>query len=142
MKTFQLDTSPYNQDVWVILGDSASNAVKFINEKFKDNIDELDDDGNRCRGFQWKTHYLSGSFEKARFFIYIHIKDLKKSTTVEHELLHLTWDILHHVGVRLTPNNHEAQTYLFEHLINDFKNKSHGRINNRRTKKPKENRKR
>lgn len=138
MKVFQLDTSPYSQEVWVLIGDSASKAVNFINEKFTDNINELDDDGERCRGFQWKTHYPSGIYEKARFFVYINVKDIKKTTTVEHELLHLTWDILSHVGVKLSPNNHEAQTYLFEHLLKQFKIKANGRFNNRRTKKPKE----
>jgi len=140
MKVFQLDTTPYNQEVWAIIGNSASDAVYYINEKFKDNIDELDDEGDRHRGFQWKTHYLSGTYEKARFFVYINVKDLK-TTTVEHELLHLTWDILYHIGIKLTNTNHEAQTYLFEHLINDFKNKTNGRLNHRRTKKSKEIRK-
>ena len=137
MKVIQLDSAPYNQDVWVVIGNSASDAIKYINEKFKDNIDKLDNDGERCMGFQWKTHYPSGIYEKARFFVFINLEASKKSTVIEHELIHLTWDILSHVGVRLSPSNHEAQTYLFDHLLKQLKLKLHGRVNNRRTQKSK-----
>lgn len=112
----KLDTSLYKQDVFLIISSNGKEAGEYINKNFK-NIDKSDED-NKCRGFQWKTHYHKEGFEKARFFVYINIKEIgKDKTTIFHEILHLTWDILDHVGITLSSDNHEPQTYLYEHLI-------------------------
>lgn len=117
----KIDTGFYGQDVYLILGDSGTDATKYINTKFK-NVDKLEQD-DKCRGFQWKTHYLKDKyFEKARFFVYIASSEIfEESTTLEHELLHLSWDILDHLNITLTPENHESQTYFFEHLLKECK---------------------
>lgn len=136
MKIITLDASIYGQEIYVLISDSASKVTKHINEKFKGNIDKLPDEGNTCRGFQWKTLYSTGNFEKARFFVFIHDNELR-TTTPEHEFIHLTWSILDHVGIELSYENHEAFTYLFEHLLNQFRTKVYGR-NYQRTKKSEE----
>ena len=112
----KLDTSLYKQDAYLIIADNGKEVSQYINTKFT-NIDKCSED-ERCRGFQWKTYFLIDGFEKARFFIYTNTKEVKpNNTTILHELLHLTWDILDHVGIDLTADNHEAQTYLLEHLV-------------------------
>ena len=38
--------------------------------------------------------------------------------TIIHEAVHLSWYILESVGVKITGENHEAQAYLIEFLVN------------------------
>ena len=118
----KIDTSIYCQDVFVIFHDSCIEATKYINDEF-DNEDKLDLE-NDARGFQWETSYKFEGMLKNRFFMFVNSNELLKhnNTTVEHELIHLTWAILDHVGVKIKANNHEAFTYFFEHLLVQVKN--------------------
>lgn len=34
-----------------------------------------------------------------------------------HESVHVSWDILGGVGIEITPDNHEAQAYLMDHIF-------------------------
>lgn len=130
---YNLDTSFYNQEVILLLAESSSEATSHIIEKFPDNLDKPSDDGNTSRGFQWKTYYKIDGYEKARFFVVINYSEIYK-TTADHELLHLAWDILDHVGIHLTNDNHEALTYFYEYLLEQYRDIIYGR-DNKRTKK-------
>ena len=37
--------------------------------------------------------------------------------TCAHESVHVSWDILDRVGVKITPDNHEAQAYLVDYIF-------------------------
>ena len=39
------------------------------------------------------------------------------SSTIVHECVHLSWDIMEGVGIDVTPENHEAQAYIMEELV-------------------------
>jgi hypothetical protein len=114
----KIDTSIYNAEVYLIIGDSGKAVGQYINTKFEGNIDKVEED-DKCRGYQWKTYYPAGNgYEKGRFFVYINTMELTpNNTTLDHETIHLTWDILTHVGIIVDAENHEAFTYLYEHLI-------------------------
>lgn len=120
MEKHIINTSFYNREVYLIEADTAEKASTFINETWKDNFDKINmkDD---CRGFQWETTCPSDiKGFKARFYIYIHPLEYK-NTTVEHELIHLTWAILEYIGIVVTQDNHEAFTYFYEYLLNQVR---------------------
>jgi hypothetical protein len=116
----KIDIPLYNQEVYLLIEDTELIATKRINTEH-DNLDKIDEDNN-SRGFVWQTKYLKeNEVEKSRFYIYVEKNDL--TTTLEHELIHLCWDLLTNVGIKINPRNHEAMTYLFEYLLKECKEK-------------------
>lgn len=115
----QIDTGFYNQEVYLIFVEDGKLASDYINSIWTTNIDKVDM-GNDCRGFQFKSNYNNGKYMKARFYVFIHPSDLENST-VDHELIHLTWDILDHLGIKLSNDNHEPMTYFYEYLITQIR---------------------
>jgi hypothetical protein len=117
---YNLDTSHYKQETILLLGISGQEAGKEINSH--GNLDKIEEK-NDCRGFVFDTSYMNKeSYQKGRFYIYVNVNDLtEEQTTLEHELIHLTWVILDWVGVKVSANNHEAFTYFYEHLLKQIR---------------------
>ena len=118
IQKYIIDTTPYNQEVYLLVHSSGRKVCEHINNDYE-NVDKIEED-DKCRGFEWKTHYLTDGYEKGRFYLYIHTDNLTNST-IEHEAIHLTWDILDHVGVQITNDNHEAFTYFYEHILKQIR---------------------
>ena len=115
----QIDLPIYNQEIHLVLGETSIDCCNLINNSHvnEDKIDPID-----CKGFFWETNYKYKGILKKRFYLALS-KDDSENTTLEHEIIHLSWAILDHVGVKINSNNHEAFTYLFEHLLKSFKSK-------------------
>lgn len=110
----------YRQVLYILIGDSEENA-NLINNTHADNIDKVSASSDE-RGFTWSSDFKVGNETFKRF--YISFEDKEKGcdkTTVEHETLHLSWFILDYVGVKISPKNHEAQTYLYEYLLQQIR---------------------
>lgn len=54
--------------------------------------------------------------------VFLEEETLEPSTLV-HEMIHMSWFILDRVGIKIDVNNHEAQTYLVEFLVNEITKK-------------------
>lgn len=117
---YQINIPIYKQEAYLLVGTTTPELVEEINLKHENNIDKLE--SFNARGFQWDTEYKEESgYIKKRFYLAITKTELL-DTTLEHEVIHLTWAILEHVGVKINSKNHEAFTYLFEHLLQECRN--------------------
>jgi hypothetical protein len=116
----QLNSNPYDRLVYIVIAQNCEEGSKYVDETFPDHVkkDKLYNpkDKNNARGYEVRCRFWKDEKQNVRFFIIIDEKDLE-DTTIEHELIHLTWDILDYCGIVITPDNHEAMTYLFEHLL-------------------------
>lgn len=134
----RLNIPLFDQEAWLIVTKTTKEAVEIINTKFT-HEEKIEYDGENVRGFQWNSFYIApDNHQYERFFIYINVSEIK-TTTLEHELIHLSWAILAHAGIKLSLNNHEALAYLYENLLKQCKEIIYGRFNNTRTKKLKTN---
>lgn len=111
----------YNREVVLIIGQNAKEASEYINNFFTP-ILPIEEESPDYKGFAWFGEAIQEAFKKPRttFFIYLN-QDNLTNTTVEHEVIHTTWDILNFIGVRVTPTNHEAFTYLFEFILREVR---------------------
>lgn len=112
----------YNQHVYLVVNKTSLENTKEINNEHQDNEDKLEDIKD-ARGFCWNTTFkLPHGGYKGRFYITLEeIEIVNKTTTLEHELIHLTWDILDYVGINISNSNHESFTYLYEHFLIECK---------------------
>lgn len=117
----QLNSTPYDRECYLVIASSCKDGSKFIDETFTDHFykDKLykEKEKDTTKGYQTRCRIRNGDEERSRFFIVLRADEIFE-TTVEHELIHLTWDILNYCSVEITADNHEAMTFLFEHLLN------------------------
>jgi len=115
----QIDLPIYEQEIHLVLGETSISCCNLINDSHvnEDKIEPID-----CRGFFWETNYKYRGILKKRFYIALSKHELE-NTTLEHEVIHLTWSVLDNVGVKINSNNHEAFAYLFEYLLKSFRSK-------------------
>lgn len=111
----ELSTIPYNVRTYFIVSNNGEEVCNYINETYNPIIKV--DNKNDSDGFQVSVEILD---EKTKYiktvcFLWLDEKSLNKY--LAHELIHLTWDILDIVGVRISNNNHEALTYFFDYLL-------------------------
>lgn len=116
----ELSTIPYNVKTYFIISDSETEIVEYINDNY--NPKERVESNNTCAGFEVCITSINPktNVESNICFIWLHDKYLKY---LYHELIHLSWEILSIVEVKINNNNHEALTYLFDYLLeqcNDF----------------------
>jgi hypothetical protein len=116
----ELSTIPYNVKTYLIISDNGEEVCNYINDTY--NPIEKVDNKNDSAAFQVSIEVLN---EKTKYisticFLWIHEKYLKKY--LSHELIHLSWDILDVVGVKINNNNHEALTYYFDYLLEQCNN--------------------
>jgi hypothetical protein len=114
----KIDVPLYNSDVYLLIENNCLLATKRINNEHN-NLTKINEE-NDSRGFVWETTYLKeNKVEKKRFYIYVEKNDL--STTLEHEVIHLSFNILEHVGITINYDCQEPLTYLFEYLLTECK---------------------
>jgi hypothetical protein len=110
----------YNMVLYVLVGNSEESA-NLINETHTDNLEKVSAASDE-RGFTWHSEYKKGKDTFKRFYVSFEEKEIGyDKTTIEHEVLHLSWFMLDYVGVKISPKNHEAQTYLYEYLLKQIR---------------------
>lgn len=115
---YEINLPIYKQEVHLVIEKTSIDCCNIINESHsnEDKLELID-----ARGFFWDTNYKNKGILKKRFYLAMS-EDSFDDTTLEHEVIHLAWAILEHVGVRINSKNHEAFTYLFEHLLTECRN--------------------
>lgn len=97
------------------------NDIRFANKAFKKNGFIKTTVDHSSRGSQGCEEITNDKNQKDRlYYITIHDTEVKESTLI-HELLHLTQDIMESVGIKFrTGAANEPFTYLQEYLFEQF----------------------
>jgi hypothetical protein len=90
---------------------------------FQKNLKELEDtypgaDFNDLRNLKNMTGTIEVS-DGGQFFIML----LSDKSGLTHESIHLSWKVLSAAGVKLSPDNHEIQNYLVDHIKREIQKK-------------------
>lgn len=101
----------YGVSVYIYIAEEMSNNVSAINNDFGLSSSNVN--------FQGKSIQFSNNKETKFAMLFKDDDNLDKVIT--HESLHISWYICEYVGIGLTPNNHEAQAYILEYIVNKVK---------------------
>ena len=109
VKAYKIDMPIYRQVVKLYIG----NTFKEANEKVEKDYGLEKDD---CHFTQGRVMTVTHKEDGYIHFLLILPSEVEASL-LAHEAVHLAWDILEHVEVKVDYNNHEALTYLVGHII-------------------------
>jgi hypothetical protein len=101
----------YDVSVYVYISNDMSNNISAINNDFGLNSTNVNSQG--------KSIQFSNNKETKFAMLFKNDDNLDKVIT--HESLHISWYICEYVGIGLTPNNHEAQAYILEYIVDKVK---------------------
>lgn len=97
----EIKVEPFN--ITIRISSDKEEAITWIKTYHPNDIDNID----LLRSSEGLTLLFE---ENPKFFMYY------QPTSLDHELIHLTWFILEFTGIKITHDNHEIQSYLFEYL--------------------------
>jgi hypothetical protein len=121
--TFCIGTGDKKQDVFVIYGNYKKDSSEWIEtvegtkEEYRKTMIKTLKSAKKV--LPWKGVYLSDNPIRV---IWIQPTDSISSltSTVAHEALHATCDIMRYVGIPLTPASEEAYTYLMDYMVENI----------------------
>lgn len=112
-KQFMITGGTFDLDAYIIITDDTSYAVSYATQMLSEPYTNED----------FKARGLTLSDELGTtFVIWLPIKSADDTSIVHHELLHLTYSMLHAVGIELSPETEEVYTYQLQHLSKQFYN--------------------
>jgi len=80
----------------------------------------LDNFSGYCQGYSCILERTTGKITHMHMMLFISsdvvMSSYKTIFTLHHESIHVAWNILDRVGVRINEGNHEALTYLTEYI--------------------------
>ena len=110
-KTYTIPAGTFDLDVQIIVTEDTAFAVKYINENFDSTIKASDLD---ARAVTFGT--VDGKPPIVWF------SDIEDSSVVQHELLHVTIDMMKWAGIELNEHTEEIYTYQLQYLTKQFYN--------------------
>ena len=110
-KTYTIPAGTFDLDVQIIVTEDTAFAVKYINENFDSTIKASDLD---ARAVTFGT--VDGKPPIVWF------SDIDDSSVVQHELLHVTIDMMKWAGIELNEHTEEIYTYQLQYLTKQFYN--------------------
>jgi hypothetical protein len=110
-KTYTIPAGTFDLDVQIIVTEDTAFAVKYINENFDSTIKAPDLD---ARAVTFGT--VDGKPPIVWF------SDIEDSSVVQHELLHVTIDMMKWAGIELNEHTEEIYTYQLQYLTKQFYN--------------------
>ena len=110
-KTYTIPAGTFDLDVQIIVTEDTAFAVKYINENFDSTIKASDLD---ARAVTFGT--VDGKPPIVWF------SDIEDSSVVQHELLHVTIDMMKWAGIELNEHTEEVYTYQLQYLTKQFYN--------------------
>ena len=108
-KTYTIPAGTFDLDVQIIVTEDTAFAVKYINENFDSTIKASDLD---ARAVTFGT--VDGKPPIVWF------SDIEDSSVVQHELLHVTIDMMKWAGIELNDETEEVYTYQLQYLTKQF----------------------
>lgn len=110
-KAYTIPAGTFDLDVQIIVTKDTAFAVKYINENFDSTIKASDLD---ARAVTFGT--VDGKPPIVWF------SDIEDSSVVQHELLHVTIDMMKWAGIELNEHTEEIYTYQLQYLTKQFYN--------------------
>ena len=104
---YDLTVPLYGSAISIYIADYMSDNINAINKDF--NLSATNDNS------QAKSMQFSNDKETRFAMLFTEHENLVQ--VISHESLHISWYICEHVGIGLTPKNHEAQAYILEHIV-------------------------
>jgi len=112
-KQFVITGGTFDLDAYVIITDDTAYAASYATQVLSETYTNED----------FKARGLTLSDELGTtFVIWLPINSVEDTSIVHHELLHLTYSMLHAVGIELSPETEEVYTYQLQHLSKQFYN--------------------
>jgi hypothetical protein len=108
-KAYTIPAGTFDLDVQIIVTEDTAFAVKYINENFDSTIKAPDLD---ARAVTFGT--VDGKPPIVWF------SDIEDSSVVQHELLHVTIDMMKWAGIELNEHTEEIYTYQLQYLTKQF----------------------
>jgi hypothetical protein len=103
----------FDLDAYVIITDDTAYAASYATQVL----------GETYTNEDFKARGLTLSDELGTtFVIWLPINSVEDTSIVHHELLHLTYSMLHAVGIELSPETEEVYTYQLQYLSKQFYN--------------------
>ena len=110
-KTYTIPAGTFDLDVQIIVTEDTAFAVKYINENFDSTIKASDLDARAV---------TFGTVDGKPPIIWF--SDIEDSSVVQHELLHVTIDMMKWAGIELNEHTEEIYTYQLQYLTKQFYN--------------------
>jgi hypothetical protein len=110
-KTYTIPAGTFDLDVQIIVTEDTAFAVKYINENFDSTIKASDLDARAV---------TFGTIDGKPPIIWF--SDIEDSSVVQHELLHVTIDMMKWAGIELNEHTEEIYTYQLQYLTKQFYN--------------------
>lgn len=110
-KTYTIPAGTFDLDVQIIVTEDTAFAVKYINENFDSTIKASDLDARAV---------TFGTVDGKPPIIWF--SDIDDSSVVQHELLHVTIDMMKWAGIELNEHTEEIYTYQLQYLTKQFYN--------------------
>jgi len=97
----------YGAPISIYIADNMSDNITAVNKDF--NLSAANDN-SQAKSIQFSN-------DKETRFAMLFTEHENLSEVISHESLHISWYICEHVGIGLTPKNHEAQAYILEYIV-------------------------
>jgi hypothetical protein len=110
-KTYTIPAGTFDLDVQIIVTEDTAFAAKYINENFDSTIKASDLDARAV---------TFGTVDGKPPIIWF--SDIEDSSVVQHELLHVTIDMMKWAGIELNEHTEEIYTYQLQYLTKQFYN--------------------
>jgi len=112
-KQFMITGGTFDLDAYVVITDDTAYAASYATQILSETYTNED----------FKARGLTLSDELGTtFVIWLPTKSSEDTSIVHHELLHLTYSMLHAVGIELSPETEEVYTYQLQYLSKQFYN--------------------
>ena len=108
-KAYTIPAGTFDLDVQIIVTEDTAFAVKYINENFDSTIKASDLDARAV---------TFGTVDGKPPIIWF--SDIEDSSVVQHELLHVTIDMMKWAGIELNEHTEEVYTYQLQYLTKQF----------------------
>jgi hypothetical protein len=115
LRVYDFPIDIYNKNLNVYIGKTIKDVAQGAEYDWPGlDLSDLYDEGAIAYAVRFTSNGLMGNV------ILISMEGSTKASLLEtcaHESVHVSWDILEHVGVKLTADNHEAQAYLVDYIF-------------------------
>jgi hypothetical protein len=106
----------YGDNLELYYGDGSAFKT-FVENKYNETFENLD---SYCTGYSAMLEKTSGKFVNIHMVLFVNnnynVLEYNYVHTVHHESIHVAWNILDRVGVRIDGSNHESLTYLESYI--------------------------
>lgn len=102
----------YDVEITIYVSDKMSNNVDAINSDFKMSVEN-----DKC-----EAKSVQFGNDRGTRFAMLFKEGSEIDKLIAHESLHISWYVCEYLGIKLSPNNHEAQAYLIEYIVSKANN--------------------